>query len=174
VADRLLEDLKTEKAPADDAATPDWNRVAQEMARISKQLPEPKASGDTLAAQDNLIRQLTRLLEKSSTDSTAAPTSSAKSPVGANQNANASQNSNRPGDDQNQGATKAGAVGDKTAESPISKTTPPDVLMRRAWGQLPGRVRERLQSSTPEQFHKKYHAETEAYFRKLSEKEHRP
>jgi hypothetical protein len=143
VADRLLEGLKTGKAPVESEAPPSWHRVAEEMTRISKQLPEPNASSDTLAAQENLIHQLTQLLERSKAGSAATTTSSAQAQGSAKQSTNAQRNPNRSSDDQNQGttgqgpATKAGAAGNNSGENIASDKMQPEMLMRRAWGQLP-------------------------------------
>jgi hypothetical protein len=179
VADRLLEDLKVEESDPKTKPSTGWLGVADEMTRIAKQLPKPETSSEALAAQETLIRQLSQLLERSKSESSTAAAANGESQGDAAQRNPSRQNSNRRDDDQGQSATgqgpatKAGAAKSNSDESAGSKESP-NVLMRRAWGQLPGRVRERLQSSTPEQFHKKYQAESETYFRKLAEKEHQP
>ncbi len=182
VADRLLEDLQGEEKsnPTSDETMPrTWHTVSIEMKRIAEQLPRLTSSKDTLAAQSKLIEELTKLLAQSKNQSSSAA-GSQKSPGDKNQGSSSARKSSADKGEDSQGAkgdgpgTKAGEAG-KTAGGEGSKlNSNSDTLVRRAWGQLPGRVRERLQTGAPEKFHEKYRAETENYFRRLSEVEQRP
>ena len=182
VADRLLEDLQSEEK-ADTKSSENmprtWHTVSEEMKRIAEQLPRPASSEDTLAAQSKLIEELAKLLAQSENQPSSAA-GSQKSPGDKNQGSNGARKSSADKGEDSQGAkgdgpgTKAGEAG-KTAGGDRGKLNGnSDSLVRRAWGQLPGRVRERLQTGAPEKFHEKYRAETENYFRRLSEMEQRP
>lgn len=184
VADRLLEELKSSPAAEKEPQTPsaqNWRSMAEEMTRIAKQLPDPNAARETLAAQTALIQQFQRLLQESKS-TPGGPTT----PQTASQAENQARSGGRPeigrppgerpsgapgqGDAASSGAERGGKQGDDPAAGPANL----EGLVRRAWGQLPGRVRERLLSSVPEKFLPKYQAETEQYFRRLSEMEHQP
>jgi hypothetical protein len=185
VADRLLEDLKNEatadaKTATEESAPRTWHSVAEEMRRISAQIPQSASASGTLAAQGAIIDELTRLLEQAK-DQGGSIRGSAKSQDGETQQNNGLRGGNRdrgneqPGTTGQGPATKAGMANQKTpAGGDGASAGGNDGLVRRAWGQLPGRVRERLQSGAPEKFHQKYQSATEDYFRKLAETEQRP
>lgn len=187
VTDRLLEDLQKQNPKSEDAQPRSWGSVAEEMRRISAQLPRAAQEQETLAAQNALIEELTKLLSQSQAGSSTS-TGASKSGDNPNQIENNSQNSSASGKGSSKEssvpagaatgsgpATKAGEIGKAAADRTSSgERQGNDSLMRRAWGQLPGRVRDRLQAGAPEKFHQKYQNETESYFKRLSELEHRP
>lgn len=186
VADRLLEDLKNDAAPKSNAATEtaaprSWHTVAEEMRRISAQLPKAATANETLAAQTAIIEELTKLLANSSSSSESGSVPGGTKPEGDNpQGGKRGDGPQNPQNDQPKAtgkgpAIRAGSAEQKSAgggEQASSGGTAG--LMQRAWGQLPGRIRERLQSGAPEKFHEKYQSATEEYFRKLAEMEQRP
>jgi hypothetical protein len=184
VADRLLEDLKSEtdtSAKREVVSPQSWRDFAEEMRRISRQLPQVSAAKETLTAQSELIEELTKRLAKAQTGSSSSISSPSlggdqKSQAAAGEAMTAKGDTGQGSAATGKGpATKAGALGKSgSSGGEGAKGMDTEVLVRRAWGQLPSRVRDRLQAGTPEKFHEKYKTETESYFRRLSEMEHRP
>jgi hypothetical protein len=112
VADRLLEDLKNEatadaKTATEESAPRTWHSVAEEMRRISAQIPQSASASGTLAAQGAIIDELTRLLEQAK-DQGGSIRGSAKSQDGETQQNNRTRTSDESGDGKSKDASGRG------------------------------------------------------------------
>jgi hypothetical protein len=156
--------------------------AAAEMKKAAKSLGGRQTGPPTQDAQRQAIRQLDRLAEvlknaspaesRSENNTGSSPSVTSKSPPDARRPAG------EPRDKSNGSDTSKPGDNSSTAGSPPTTdkgaTRKPDAaaahaIMKRLWGSLPERQREKMLDSSIEEFPPKYELQIEDYFRRLSE-----
>jgi hypothetical protein len=141
-------------------------RMAEQMRTVGEWLHAAQVGSSTQRAQEEIIANLDQMIaqqQKQCRGSGQKPSAS-KRPGAAN----------KPGSSQKPGDAGAQAAADSTdtmrpGENARPAGTTPQDLLKKVWGHLPERLRDRMLQNPAERFLPKYEQEIEAYFERLAE-----
>jgi len=171
---RSLEEDRGEDFGAEKPSNP-LIEIGERMQKVRERLAAGDASKEVQAEEQAIIEQIGKLMEQAqqqqkkqskspnSTPSTKPqpkPGDMGKEPAPAGEG-DPNTTSKKPADDSTErvGAAKSDAGG----------TVPREVLVKKAWGHLPPRLRERLINTPVDRFLPEYEQLIEDYFRRLAE-----
>jgi hypothetical protein len=146
-------------------------RIGEAMQKVEGRLGAGDTSDGTQSLQRQIIDALAKLIERnsksnsssrgaSSSQSKSASSRSGESPAGSQAAAGASDPGNSPARD------STNRLGQ--AESQEARRRQMEALFKQAWGHLPERIRDEMESAASERFLPKYEKIIEEYFRRLA------
>ncbi|WP_425398380.1 hypothetical protein [Aeoliella sp.] len=177
-ADELRRMLDPPKQPAptegEDVGESPLVRISGRMAAASKMIANQNLSGETREAQEEIVTELDKLIEKLNKQC---------------QSCSGGGQCNKPGQQQTQSSTpkpgggkpsasqakSSGAAQSRVSAGGGGEAQPGEMAdseaVKQLWGQLPERLRQQLLQSTADEFLPKYRAELQQYFRRLAEEQ---
>ena len=147
--------------------------IGEAMRKVEGRLASGDTSDSTQTLQKQIVDALAKLIEQgaksgnSSGSGAPSPSPSASTPESQQNQASQQGNSggNAPGDDPSRDSTDR--LGE--ADHQDARRRQMQAVFKQAWGHLPERVREEMQSAAGEKFLPKYERIIEDYFRRLAE-----
>ena len=152
--------LEAGKAPRDEEL---WQRVAEGMRRAERLIRAKDASDSTQRLQQQIVKDLTALLQSAEQQKAAGGASAQREPAAASR----AGKSDGPGAGK-QGASPGPGPPPGAPGPPIPSELVPKGLVE-VWGQLPEQVQRLIQSPLREQFLPGYEQLISDYYRRLAE-----
>jgi hypothetical protein len=135
-----------------------WQRIGQSMRTVEQRIREKKTSSETQRIQQQIVDDLTRLIEDGQRQGRGV-----ESPA-ATQNT-AESASTEPGDRPGSGAATASSGSPGKAQGTQAE------LFLKVWGRLPAQLQQQIQSPVHEEFLPEYETLIREYYRRLAEGE---
>ncbi|MDZ4784030.1 MAG: hypothetical protein SGJ19_27595 [Planctomycetia bacterium] len=141
-------------------------RLAEQMRTVGDWLRAAQLGSPTQTAQEEIIINLDQMIAQQQKQCQG----SGQKPSGSNQ----SRAARKPGSSQKPGEAGAQAAADSTDKMRPGENAKPEManpqdLLKKVWGHLPERLRDRMLQNPAERFLPKYEREIEAYFERLAE-----
>ncbi len=141
-------------------------RMAEQMRTVGEWLRAAQVGSSTQRAQEEIIANLDQMIaqQQKQCQGSGQKPSASKRPGAAS----------KPGSSQKPSDTGAQAAADSTdtmrpGENAQPAGATPQDLLKKVWGHLPERLRDRMLQNPAERFLPKYEREIEAYFERLAE-----
>jgi hypothetical protein len=172
---RMMEQEAAQAAGEDIGSSP-LASVIQGMRRAEGLLADDSIEQPAVPVQRQVVAELEELIAKM--EKQCKSCSKSKKPSDSNKQASKRSQPkpgqcDKPGSKSNSKPSKAARSSNTSFSSANSpgESTPPEELMKEAWGHLPERMREQMMQASSDEFLPEYREQLEAYFRRLAERQ---